>query len=404
MNRSAITLLLAAAVGLPFAGCHRGKAEAKSALDVTGAVSSLERVTTEPLDETYPALSPDGKILLFGVGVQEGMISKRTIVGVNPNTRAQRTLYTSDKNHSLDPAWLMDGSSYLFISDSPGSASVVRALTDAPNAAIAVVAVGEVAPQPRCPTLSPDDKRVAFQTKTRGTDQIAIIQLDGSHLTLLGEGDSPSWSPDGLRIAFGRQVAGHHHLFAINPETGTELVQLTSGDFDHYDPAWSPDAKFIIFSSNRGSPEEKAEVSEGRNLFLINADGTGLTQVTAGTSHAITPYWAKDDWIYFASDQEGNYDIWRLRPSGKYAGLKPVGLAVQAPPAAAPPAATAPTKGAGSAAPAAASPPPPAGKPETAAPAAGGCLKDTDCKGERICEKGVCVTAPAPAAPPSKHK
>jgi Tol biopolymer transport system component len=348
----------------------------------------LERVTTEPVDETRPALSPNGKILLFAVAIRHGS-TKRTIVGVDPNTRAQRTLYTSDKSQSLDPAWLLDGSSYIFVSDSPGSLSLVRALTDTPNAAISVVASGEIAPFPSSPTLAPDGKRIAFQTRSRGSDKIAIIGSDGSRLTFIGEGDSPAWSPDGKRVVFGRTVSGKHHLFAVNPETGTDLVQLTSGDYDHSDPAWSPDGSAIIFSTNRGDMEAPSRVvSKGRNLYVINADGTGLTQLTAGSARAITPFWAKDNWIYFASDQEGDFDIWRLRPAGRFAELSIPRPA----PAASSAALTESAPPTTSATPTAPAPASASGKThEATPPATGGCVKDTDCKGDRICESGNCV-------------
>jgi TolB protein len=364
---------------------------ARSALDVTGAGSALERVTTEPVDEGTPAISPDGRVLLFSVTtvVQEGEnpVYKRTVVAVDPNTRAQRTLFTSDRSTSFDAAWLPDATSYIYVSDNPGSLSLVRALTAAPNAAVNVIASGEVAPAPRQPSLSPDGKRVAFTTTARGTDQIAVIGIDGSRLTLFGEGSSPAWSPDGKHLAFCREVSGQHQLFLLDPDTGTNLVQLTSGEYDHSDPAWSPDGQFIVFSTNRGNFDQNAgRFERGRNLFIVSRDGTGLTQLTAGNALATDPEWGRDDWIYFSSDQEGNFDIWRLKPTGKYAGLKPAGLT-----AAPAPAAPAPSETSASGQPsgvdlgAAA---PPAGPGTTS----GGCTKDTDCKGDRICEKGACVS------------
>jgi Tol biopolymer transport system component len=364
---------------------------AKSALDITGAGSALERVTTEPADETHPAISPDGRVLLFNVIVSDGSVEKHTLVAVDPTTRAQRTLYTSDKSRSDDPAWIPDGSSYIYSSDSPGSLSLVRALTSAPNAAVNVVVGGDAAASPSWPSLSPDGKRIAFSTVAHDTTQIAIIGADGSRLTILGEGSQPTWSPDAKRLAFTRNVGGHSHLFLIDPDTGTNLVQLTSGDFDHEAPAWSPDGQFIIFGTNRSAAKDATTTTSALNLYLIARDGTGLTQITSGESKATQPNWGRDGWVYFASNKEGNWDIWRLRLTGKLADIKPVTLT----------------------APAEASAPAPAPTPASTAPAAtpeaasGGCLKDTDCKGDRVCEKGVCVSptpaspSPAPAAAPA---
>jgi TolB protein len=345
-------------------------------LAVTGAGSALERLTSEDVSEDHPAISPDGTTLLFEVrvyGPGSDEPQKQTLVAINPNTRAQRTLYTADTNRSDHPAWLPDGSSYVYASDSPGAWSLVRALTAAPNAAVGVIASGEIAPNVSFPSVAPDARRVTFCTRLRGQWTVAVINIDGSHLTLLGEGSQPSWSPDGSRIAFSRQVGEHVQLFIVNPDTGSDLVQLSSGEWDNEFPSWSPDGQYIVFASTRGWKKETDE-SKRTNLFVVNRDGTGLVQLTAGSSFARSPNWSRDGWIYFASDQAGNFDIWRLKPVGALADLPSVrvGGGVHKP--------AATTTATGMTQP----PPPPTGGSQ--------CMKDTDCKGDRICEKGACVS------------
>lgn len=387
-------LVSAASVGftlLGLAGCKPPPAATAPApaiekrLAVTGAGSALERVTFDPVTETAPALSPDGKVLLFGVKVYVSETSdelkQQTLVGVDPNTRAQRTLFTSINSFSNGPAWLPDQSSYVYASNSPGNWSLVRALTASPNAAVSVIASGEIAPGASWPSISPDGRRIAFQTSISGARTIAVIGTDGSRFTLLGEGYGPAWSPDGSAIVFTRTVADRGHLFLVDPETGTNLVQLTSGNAgDHYSASWSPDGKYIVFSTNRGW-DRYPDGSHKRtfNLYIINRDGTGLTQLTDGNTLAEYPHWGRDNWIYFASNQSGSFDIWRLKPAGQYSDLQPAALATQTAEPATPPTA-APTPRA------------PSVKPPATPPAAGsGCTKDTDCKGDRICQHGACV-------------
>jgi Tol biopolymer transport system component len=345
-----------------------GPAQPKE-LAVTGGGSALERLTSEDVSEEHPAISPDGTTLLFEVrlyGPGSDVPLKQTLVAINPNTRAQRTLYTADTNKSDHPAWLPDGTSYLYASDSPGSWSLVRALTAAPNAAVGVIASGEIAPNVSWPSVAPDGRRVTFSTQLRGIWTIAVINIDGAHLTLLGEGTAPAWSPDGSRIAFSRSVGDHDQLFLVNPDTGGDLVQLTTGEWDNQKPAWSPDAQYIVFSSTRGWKKDTGE-SKRTNLFVTNRDGTGLTQLTSGSSFARDPNWGRDGWIYFASDQAGNFDIWRLKPTGAFADLPSVR-----------PAGTGSTST--------------MTKPLTSPGNMAACMKDTDCKGDRICDKGTCVS------------
>lgn len=212
---------------------------------------------------------------------------------------------------------------YVYVSDTPGAAGVTQAFRDVPGAATEVLVPASMASGARSPTWSPDGSAVAFAANQGGRDRIAIVQVANGQVRWVAEGDSPAWSPDGKRIALGRNAAQHHHVFTMNAETGEQVVQVTSGDFDHFDPAWSPDGRFIVLSSSRSAVDPAVE-GEGRNLFVVAADGTGLTPLTSGVSRAITPCWGRDQWIYFASDREGDYDIWRLRPTGPLAALSPV--------------------------------------------------------------------------------
>jgi Tol biopolymer transport system component len=101
----------------------------------------------------------------------------------------------------------------------------------------------------------------------------------------------PSWSPQGNEIVFSRHVTDdvHSSLWVVHAD-GTGLreidVQVPAGQFrcgapnddpaagGCFDPRWSPDGKKIVFV--RGSD------ALGRNIYTVNADGSGLIQVTHG--------------------------------------------------------------------------------------------------------------------------
>jgi Tol biopolymer transport system component len=150
-------------------------------------------------------------------------------------------------------------------------------------------------------------------------------------------------------------------------------------------PSWSPDGRLIVFTTSRGWEKHGGGSPKRiRNLYVITPDGTGLTQLTDGNTYTTSPHWGRDNWIYFASNQAGNLDIWRLKPAGEWGTLQPVGAEDWSPPPDAEPAEpTEPTGGE----------PATAGEPAPESPAPeGGCTKDMDCKGDRICEKGKCVS------------
>ena len=61
---------------------------------------------------------------------------------------------------------------------------------------------------------------------------------------------SPSWSPDGQRIAFDSNRDGDWELYVMNAD-GSEVRKLTQNDGSDYYPAWSPDGQRIAFQSDR---------------------------------------------------------------------------------------------------------------------------------------------------------
>ncbi len=286
-------------------------------LNITASSSGLSRITTDPGDEYDPAVSPDGKTLLFGVRITNSAnVVQEAIAGADPETGARRTMYTAPAGATRNPVWFRDGSSFIYASDASGSLSLVRSMAPKPNAAVSVILGADAAPQLAHPSLSTDGKKIALQASFKGNTQVITIALDGSKLVVVGEGESPEWSPDGRRVAFVRQVNGFRQVFLANAD-GTNVIQVTSDPSDSEAPTWAPNGKYLLFSSNRGWDKKAGATRESvRNLFAAKPDGTDLVQLTDGDAIALDADWGKDGWIYFQSNQAGNFDIWRLHPNG----------------------------------------------------------------------------------------
>jgi dipeptidyl aminopeptidase/acylaminoacyl peptidase len=142
------------------------------------------------------------------------------------------------------------------------------------------------------PSWSPDGERIAFDIVFLGEFvEIGVVNADGSERTVLDntEGShSPAWSPDGERIAFVRDG----DIWTMNPEGGeqTRLYEAPSPDTAGSSPTWSPDGQRIAFA--RGA---FADGSVGGDIWVMNADGTDQTRLTAKPgARDRAPTWSPD--------------------------------------------------------------------------------------------------------------
>jgi Tol biopolymer transport system component len=148
------------------------------------------------------------------------------------------------------------------------------------------------------PVWSPDWRKVAFvrERGVHGYSDIYVMNADGSghrQLTRSPQQDGdPVWSPDGRRLAFVRVRGGRSDVYVLDVD-GSGLRRLAhaiafrpmpgapSSGFGA-NPAWSPDGRKIAFISNRDGNDD---------IFVVNADGSGLRNLTRSQAHDRTRIW-----------------------------------------------------------------------------------------------------------------
>ena len=167
-------------------------------------------------------------------------------------------------------------------------------------------------PYDAMPTLSPNGRRIAFVRLTGATLSLYTIDRQGRHAArLLSDGldISPAWSPDGKTIAFSRladpSLPIEEATLYLADADGSQLRALGPEPVRGVSPAWSPDGRriaFVSFADHNGPACPVDGCPPSGEIYVVGADGTGLTRLTTSEAGDEHPTWSPNgSRIAFAS-------------------------------------------------------------------------------------------------------
>ena len=273
------------------------------------------RMTAPPqgvMGDAFPAFSRDGKHLAFvrRTGTTTTQIYVSDLSG-DLTAKGEPRLITHENRINLDPVWTSDGKDIVYASAATNLSSLWR-----------IPASGSGVPRPLSfgengagPAISRNGRRLAFE---RDMNDVNIWRLDLTDLRSTAKAASfiastrldsnPQYSPDGRRVAFASDRAGHMEIWTADYD-GSNPVQITNlGGANAGTPRWSPDGQRIAFDWNASGHFE---------IYTVSVEGGGPQRMTDLSADCAIPSYSHDGkWLYFTCRHSGRFEIMRAPSAG----------------------------------------------------------------------------------------
>jgi Tol biopolymer transport system component len=282
--------------------------------------TSTSMPSPTPAPTPWPTLSGNGGGVIALAGVKNDETG--AIYLMNADGSGLHPLSSSAAGWGLAPAWSPDGKRIAFYYHRNNDAwSIYIVDADGSNEQ----QLTNARTRDNVPDWSPDGKQIAFcrdgdiwVMRVSSGPNAQVSDLRPLTSTPKRYDSSPDWSPDGTQIAFVVNLGGPRvespdfdrttaEIYVMNAD-GTNLRQLTHDKFADYGPAWSPDGKRIAFESNHDGNDQ---------IYVMDSDGRNIQRLTNNNANDISPVWSPDGTrIAFSSDRDGNSEIYVMNANG----------------------------------------------------------------------------------------
>lgn len=270
-----------------------------------------------------PRISPDGQhIACVVTTINERTYEYHSAIWLVPTSGGEPRRFTTGQANAHSPCWSPDGRWIAFVSnraseqDNYTGDKEKQQQEKGMGQIWLIPTVGGEAQQltfmpfgASHPTWSPDSRQLLFRAAVGAQDEELV---DGKPLPKVRVIDRLWYRLDGVGYIYERR----QHLFLIDVNGG-EPQQLTDGDWDDNDPAWSPDGTRMAFTSNRAQDRWQFNCPDLYILPMQHGQGGVLQRLTRGNLACQAPSWSPDGQTiaFFASTKVragGHIDMYTL--------------------------------------------------------------------------------------------
>lgn len=168
-------------------------------------------------------------------------------------------------------------------------------------------------------TFSPDSKKFAFSVFSEGKNKLMAVDVENGHTLFVEpmgeivEFTNITWAPDGDHVAFSGLKNGHSDLYLFNLKT-KKLDQLTNDLYSDFQPSFSRDGKYIVFSTDRvalNSNSKSVDIPMSLAIFDMLTRKIQTIDIFPGANNLNPHFSASGQEIYFLSNGDGFRNMYR---------------------------------------------------------------------------------------------
>lgn len=159
--------------------------------------------------------------------------------------------------------------------------------------------------------FSPDGRLLAYTVYTHGKDVLEILDVKSRDVvrqfdTDLDQMIGPSWSPDGKKLVFSGSKSGLTNIYMIDAD-GRNMHQLTKGWYAGLMPQWSPDGRKVAFVSDRSPSTDLTLLKFGKwHINVLDLESGDIAVIPGQAGKNMNPMWAPDGQsLAYLSDRTG---------------------------------------------------------------------------------------------------